>query len=314
MERPRANIEPPVDEYDHELTPVQGNIIALADELLKHKEVNSRVTFADIMLEGEPMDMVAELKSGPLGGILSPSDKQLAHESDGSYYPVLDIRKESARLTGVGLRVFGWEDEMFRYIDPGQTAPPYDLKRYPGYMDKRREIKLSMGYKVGDQTFNEILTLSTSTFRPDDIRISSYVYLHAYMEHGYEGHGGRSDYNPSDEAVEWLLDFVARHVGDQPKSHFEYTMELLNKVRIKAEEVGAGEEVDRLIEATWPTQALFMLEKPCHTLEGMSIIEGLQTSDAAETAARAIKTLRQQWSKRKKGEQVDWIIDWRSDM
>ena len=38
MERPHAKIEKIDDELDHELTQVQADFIALADELLTHKK------------------------------------------------------------------------------------------------------------------------------------------------------------------------------------------------------------------------------------------------------------------------------------
>lgn len=300
MERPQVNIEPPVDQYDHELTPTQANVVALADELLTHKPEDLPVTFVDIILTDDPNEMLAELEAGPLGHLLASPEKQLAFTADsGGYYPQLDVRKMNGQLTGMSLRVWGWDYKKVRYTDPDNKKPPFKYKKYRGEIDKSRQLEISMGYQVGDQTMNESLSVHASSERQGLVYASSHVYMHAYMDQGYEGHGGESDYRISDEAVEWFLEFIAKHVGDQPKSFRERDAEIVEQIRDLARERGVLEDIDELIAATWHAQAIYLLGRPSELLDGKSVYTCLKSPDTAARAAEVVREIVKRWKSRK---------------
>jgi hypothetical protein len=295
MERPRASIERPTDEYDFELTQAQTDAIALTDELLKHKPEGSPLTFVDMVLTGDPDEMLADLREGPFGRLLAGKNKQLAWESDGSYYPVLDVRKKNAKFGGMGLRAWGWDYDKVRYTKKRKDGPPYEHKEYPGEKDKVRKLELSMSYIDDKERFSESVRLYVSGMQRDNIVASSQVYMHAYMEQGYEGHGGKSMKSVSDEAVEWFLDFVARNVGDQPKSFHELQDEKIAKVRAAAEANGVLDAIDELIDGTWNAQALHIMKKPFVSLDGKSILECLKLPETAALAGEAAREVLRKW-------------------
>ncbi len=281
MERRHSNIERPTDEYDHELTQTQADAIMLADELLKHKLEGSSLTFVDIVLQGDQNAMLVDIEQGPLAYLLAASNEQLAIESDGSYYPKLDIRKQDAEFTGMSLRVWGWEDKKFRYKNRDDKTPPYELQKYPGQIDKARQLEISMGYSVGKIYASENLSLYVGSARRGHISASSKISMAAYAEMGYEGHGGKHDNSISNESAEWFLDFIARNVGDEPKSYDDVINERIVEVRELARCKGALDGIDRLIEETWNAQALYFMRLPLTLLDGKSILQYLNSEDPA---------------------------------
>lgn len=292
MERPRADIQPAQDEFDHELSQPQADGIALADELLKLKEGNSPLTFVDIVLEGNKNDLLAEIENGPIAQLLAAPDQQLAMPSDGSYYPILDVRKENGRLIGIGLRVWGWDDEKWRYIDNNEK-PPYNIRKYPGEIDKTRQLEIAMSYRVGRETVTEELSLHFGT--AGYIRASSQLHMAAYAETGYEGHGGKGTSNLDDEAVYWFLDFIAKHVGDEPKSVFMLQQERINKIRDTAERNGMLSAIDDLVEGTWEAQALYIMHRPCKLLDGKSILQCIESPESAEKVKETVREILRHW-------------------
>jgi len=295
MEKPHANIEPPVDEYDHELTQVQANAIALADELLKHRPERSRIAFVDMVLVGDQHEMLVELQSGPLSHLLAAPNEQLAIESDGSYYSQLDVRKANGKFTGMSLRVWGWDYDKVRYTKPCEVGPPYEDKEYPGEKDKSRQIEIRMGYVVGDESVTEELSVHANSSSPNYIYASTQLSMPTYAEMGYEGHGGKSDYDISDEAVEWFLEFVAKNVGAEPKSHRELISEKTAKIRAAAEVQGIREAIDELIDGTWDAQALYIMRRPLRSLDGKSILECFETRELAAQVAEAAREILRKW-------------------
>lgn len=287
MERPHARIEQPVDEYDYELPQQLVDAIALADELLKRKDQGSPLTMVDIVFQSNTEAMLQEIQSGPLAHLIAPPDKNLAIESDGSYYPALDVRKQNARMTGMMLTVWGWNYEKIRYID--RTKIPCEYKKYPGEIDKVRQFEIRMGYDTGqkDGYATESLSLYFGSNSKDSIHAYSQISMPTYAETGYEGHGGKSDKRVSNEAVEWFLNFVAKNVGDQPKSTHDITSEQIEEVRLVAQAHGVCDAIDELIEGTWPAQALYLMSKPMKMLEGKSIIQCLINSDSPKKAGIA---------------------------
>ena len=309
MERPNGRIEQAQDEYDYEMTQLQSDTIALADELLKRKPENSPLTFVDICLEGDSSELLEELRQSPLSDLLSALNEQLAIESDGSYYPVLDVRKENGTLTGIGLRVLGWDEDKIRWVNPNRTSREY--KRYPGQKDKMREIEIGISYRIGEETVVETLSLHCATHTRGYASISSRLYMPAYAETGYEGHGGKSRGRTSEEDVYWFLDFVARHVGDQPKSIGELQAEQIQTIRSNAERYGVLESVDKLISDTWNAQALYLMNLPCRLLDGnISIAKGLESADVAVRDGEAARLLAKQYKKKRMDPSAggEWIV------
>lgn len=309
MERPHGRIEQAQDEYDYEITQVQADAIALTDELLNRKSEGSKWSFVDIVLEGDHSDLVAEIEQGPLADLLALPDEQLAIESDGSYYPILDVRKQNGNLLGVGLRVFGWEEDKIRWINPNRTSR--EFKSYPGQKDKMREIEIAMSYRVGEETVTEMLSLYCATHTQGYVNVSSRVHMPAYAETGYEGHGGKSRGRVGEEDIYWFLDFVAKHVGDQPKSVGELQNEKIEAIRENARIYGALKGVDKLINDTWNAQALYLMNLPCRLLDGnISIAKGLESAETAEQAGEAARLLAKQYKKKRMDSSAggEWIV------
>ncbi len=292
MERPRAEIQPAQDEFDHELSQLQADGIALADELLKLKEANSPLTFVDIVLEGNKDELLAEIAHGPMAQLLATPDQQLAMASDGSYYPILDVRKQNGRLIGIGLRVWGWDEEKWRYIDRDNKYPD-NIRKYPGEIDKTRQLEIAMSYRVGSETITEALSLYLGT--TGYVRASSRLHMAAYAETGYEGHGGKGMNNLTDEDVYWVLDFIAKHVGDEPKSVFMLQKERINKIRATAERNGMLSAIDNLVAGTWEAQALYIMYMPCKLLDGKSIYQCIESPESAERVKNAVREILGHW-------------------
>lgn len=310
MERPNGRIEQPQDEYDFEITQTQADAIVLADELLKHKPEGSPLTFVDIVLVGSCDEMQAEIERGPFANLLAEPDEQLALWSDGNYYPILDVRKQNGRLCGVGLRVWGWDNDKYRYTKPREEGAPYEYKEYPGQKDKDRQLELAMSYVVGEETVTETLSLWFGTSGSGNMRASTQLHMMAYVESGYEGHGGKGRGNLSDEEVYWLLDFVARYVGNDPKSVGELQDEMIEDIRILAGQYGVLKQVDKLITATWNAQALYLMGQPCKMLDGVSIAQSLKSPETAVKAGEAARILSKQWKARIHGtlKAEEWIL------
>jgi len=310
MERPSGKIEQPQDEYDYEVTQVEADAIALADELLKRKPEGSPWTFVDIVLEGDRSKLMAEIQESPFADLLAAPDEQLAIESDGSYYPVLDVRKEKGRLVGVGLRAWGWNNDKIRWTKPREAGPPYEYKEYPGQKDEMRQLEIAMSYQVGRETVTEDLSLYFGT-TSGTIRASSQLHMMVYAETGYEGHGGKGRSGVSEEDAYWFLDFIARHVGERPKSVAELLDERLATIRVNAERYGVLKSIDKLIKDTWNAQALYLMNLPCRLLEGnMSIAEGLESADTAARAGEAARLLGRQYKAKRMDSSAggEWIV------
>lgn len=293
MERPQGRIEQPKDKYDYELTQLEVDAIALADELLKKKPEGSPITFVDIVLQGDHDQMLAEIQQSPYGQLLATPDEQLAIDSKGEHYPILDVRKENGRLVGVGLRVWGWEHEKVRYTNPEKKNPPFKYKKYPGEKDKTRQLEIAMSYQVGRQTVTEEISLYFGT--ATNMRAHSQLHMMAYAETGYEGHGGKSMKKLSDEQVYWFLDFIARQVGDEPKSVAEVQEEQIESVRVIARRQGVLEAIDELIDGTWNAQANYLMSLPCKKLAGKSILECLESPESAALAGEAARDILAHW-------------------
>lgn len=223
MERPYGAVEVAIDEYDHEITPLQADIIALTDALLERRPENSPFSFINIPLAGDKRDLLDEIEKTRFASLLTSPDEQLAIESDGSYYPQLDIRKKHLQLEGVRLVVWGQDEQKRRYLHDIDSNPEYPLKykEYPDEIDKHRGLDVRVTYTSADeQLVQETIELHTATVRQDAVGMTRSIWISAYAETGYEGHnykrGARNIIG--DEGIEEFLDFIVRHVEDYARA------------------------------------------------------------------------------------------------
>ena len=212
MERKQGTIEPAIDENDHEITQEQADIIAVADALLAQKDPESQFSFLNISLVGDQEKIVADIHDSPLSYLLAGQNDQLAIESDGSYYPQLDIRKADLTFQEAFVRAWGWQDRKVRHTDTS-SGRPYSYVTYDGEFDTSRQLDLVVRYThATGGVVVETASLHTTSARPDSIQASSDIWMSEYAETGYEGHKRNYNHSPSSEEIVWMLDFIARHV------------------------------------------------------------------------------------------------------
>lgn len=294
MELPKPHVEAAQDEHDFELTPRQVTALDFVDELLKLKEEGSRFTFVDIDIPVDKTELYDTIVNGPLGGVLAASDENLALESDGSYYPIYDIRKNNSKLIGLGLRVWGWDDPKLRYTGGFSQTGGYEYVEYEGQKDRTRQIELSMSYRSNEDrnlTATEELSLYIHSSSPDYFRVSSQVHMMAYAETGYEGHGGKSAEELTGEQVDWILELVARSVGDDPKSVRQVQHEAVERFLAIADSNGCGKGIRKLIKGTWEAQAMYLMSLPLKQLNGLSIRKAAVQVEMAKQANKAAKDI-----------------------
>lgn len=206
----------------------------------------------------------------------------------------------------MSLRVWGWDDKKFRYKNRDDNTGPYELQKYPGQIDKTRQLEISMGYRIGNLYANESLSLYVGSAQRGHVRASSGISMAAYAEMGYDGHGGKHDNSISNESAEWILDFIARNVGDEPKSYDDVMNERIAKVRELATSKGALGAIDRLIEETWNAQALYFMRLPLTLLDGKSILQCLRAEEPSSTAiTEAAAVILESWQT---GNLKDYIV------
>lgn len=299
MERPQPEIRPRDDEHDFEFTRRQANALALADELLKLRDPESRLTFVDILLDSDDEDIRQELLDGPLAGMLKGATDELAMESDGSYYPVVHMTKARSMFTGMRLTMWGWDQEKIRYTGGEHKDGGYEYRTYEGQKDRSVKFEFSMGYRSLDDPSvmaAESLSLSVSSSVPGGkFAVSRDVWMSPYAETGYEGHDQKYNGKPTKKQVEWFLDLVAKSVGDEPISEKQFVHNQVMDFAMKADGVGAGEGVRALIDGTWDAQALYLMKLPLKMLDGCSVVARVNTANqypehgvAAGDAAREL--------------------------
>ncbi len=293
-ERPKI-----MDEYEHHdnaPSAVVASCVALANELLALKKPESSFTFVDIAVEDNPDSVLAKLQDMPAAGVLSGEDEQLAIESDGEYYPVLDIRKHDAELVGVGVRVWGWDDHktVFTNEEGEQYKYPEHALVYPSdEQSSTRRLELSFGYY--DKTAGSF-SESVSLYLRDNgtATISSNVSAAAYAETGYEGHKGESLNEVSEEAIAEFGDLIAEIVGDKPQSIAMRINDRLEEVAEAAATQSAKQAVQDLIQATWPAQANYFLTSVPEDTD-TTLAEQLSNEATADAATAAIKLIIEDW-------------------
>ena len=267
------------EQYDTRFDDVYLSCVALTKELLELRGPNPEVTFVDIAVDTPAAEVLAKLHESLLARVLNADDAQLAIESDGSYYPVLDIKKQDATLRNVGLTVWGWKDNRKYIMTDNKRARALV---YP--QDEQSEwfqIDVVFGYSHPQaKWFSENMTLSIGT--QGDMRLSSGVSVPEYAETGYEGHGYRALSDQTDEDILHFADVVAEIVGDEPmttRQRREREFEkFLNKV-VLSESV---EYLREWIDNSWIEQVLGDLTYV--RCGDMSIVKALITPEFAAQA------------------------------
>lgn len=204
-------------EYDHKLLPVQETFGDFTNKLLELKPEEYFLTFIDIRCVKDAKEIYSEvLDERSLSQVLHDNDEQLAMESQGRY-PELDITKRGASLDGVAIRVWGWEDDKFRYTDLDQEELTYPRQfiRYEGQKDWRRQLDVNFFYERNDGgRFTESVALYGVSSRQEIPHLFSSVWVPDYSETGYEGHGfKRLDEDISAEDAYRFVEIVAKAVG-----------------------------------------------------------------------------------------------------
>lgn len=289
------------DEYDGRLSDTEASCIALADELLMLKDEKSPLTFVDICVDELAVNVLGKIKSIKAGALLTADDEQLAIESNGEYYPILDIRKDHADLAGVGLRVWGWDHEKHTYTDSGEEKRDYkkDLLVYPS--DEKmaqRQFEITFIYydrqaaKDGSSHFNESISLTVSEHgQPSLTRsISSMVYA----ETGYEGHKHESLKSIDEADIAAFGDLVAEIVGDVPESIGMREKRQLTELSDSVASQEAKSVIWELIEITWPAQANHILNLRTKESE-KTMAEMLQSEDDVAHATDLLQSYIDSW-------------------
>lgn len=292
----RPDIMDEYEQYDGRTSEVVASCIALADVLLTLKEPGSQFTFVNVAVELSPETVLDKLKAISVGSILSDDDEQLAIASDGEYYPKLDMRKQGVKLSGVGLRIWGWDD--IKYVFTNKEGELYEYPRhalvYPSdEKSSTRQLELSFSYRNKESTsFTESISLYLTA--GGSTTISSNVWAMAYAETGYEGHGGSSLQNLTDEDIAAFGDLVAQIVGDKPESVSMKLNQRLQELTDAAVTPFAKQAVQDLIKASWPAQAHYFLtrrqEDSDYTIAGQLCHE-----TTAEVATAALHTIIKEW-------------------
>lgn len=289
-----------LEQYDDKLTDTEASCLALADELLALRDEDSRWTFVDIAVSQPAEEVMAMLQAAGLGRALAADDEQLAIESDGAYYPVLDAKKVGARLVGVGLRVWGWDDK--KYVFTNGPDELFDHKkhilRYPGNETiARRQVELQFSYiTANDISVSESISLHIDSHTGSSIHRS--IWMPAYAETGYEGHGGAELDDCSDTDVAAFGDLVARIVGDVPESMQMHNERLLRELTEKVATPEASAAIQRLIDATWPAQALHILMLRMKE-SGMTVGESLCDGVSVAAGIEAIDKVMRAWNEKR---------------
>ena len=282
------------ERYDVNLSEVQLSCLALSDELLALKG-DSPFTFVDMYVDTPAEEVLSRIKK-LRPDLLADDDEQLAMPSDGEYHPILDAKKTDARLVGVGLRVWGWDDE--KYVFTNGSNESYDMSRhflmYPSdEKTHRRQLEISFSYSHSSAG-NIVESVSLALGSGGETSIYSQLYMSAYAETGYEGHGGRSSQNVSDGDMAAFGDLVAEIVGGVPESMRMRSERTLNELVYSAATEDARHAVMRLIEETWPAQALYLIAS---SRDGGAPLEDLLRDAAmSDVAVQRIDAIIARWS------------------
>lgn len=285
-----AGVRPDImDEYDmydeRDTSELAESCKALAKEFLTMKSSESRLAFVDILTQTPADEVVEMIRQTRVGELLADDDEQLAVESDGSYYPVLDIKKRDMKLNGVGVRAWGWStDSKIVFTTPPGERSVYsrDHLRYPsGEKTEWYELDVSFSYSSKENgTVVESIVLSIA--ENGNLRIGRNIWCSAYAETGYEGHGGRSLDDCTDEDVAALADSIATIVGDEPISVEQYRQKQFAEYLEKVVLPQSVTSIQSWLNNSWLTQVSYDLARTrCGKL---SLAVALTRPDTAQVA------------------------------
>lgn len=211
-----------MDEYeanDCDVTETEYSCLAMADELLSLKD-NDEFTFVDIIVDSPADEVLRKLESIRAGELLAGEDDQLAIESDGTRYPVLDIKKKDLKLDSVSVRVFGWDHDKYAHTnsqDEKYSAKEHRLVYPSSEKYRAREIELNFGYRNKNTYVTEAIYLYL--VEGGEPKMSSKLIISDYAETGYEGHGRASLHECTDKDLADFGDLIAEIVGDNPETY-----------------------------------------------------------------------------------------------
>jgi hypothetical protein len=296
------NVRPEIineyEQFDNNLSSASASCMALADELLQLKGDNG-FTFVDIAVECSARDVLATLSQTRAGELLAEQDAQLAIKSDGSHYPILDIKKSDSELVGVSIRTWGWNDEKYVFTNADDEA--YDstkhVLRFPSdEKAARRSLDLNFTYQHTEcGQFSESISLSIDCF--GGAHFSSSIWMMTYAETGYEGHGGKTVYDLTDEDIVAFGSLIAESVGNEPESIGMRQQRILENIIDRATpEVRTA--IKQLVDETWPAQALYLLTDKS-TGVGTTLAQIVDDSQRSEEVVTRIEGILRQWRERR---------------
>lgn len=293
-----------MDEYDlHDYDPSEavGSCTALAGELLALKEEGSRSTFVDIAVEANPDVVLERLGAIAAGSLLAGEDEQLAIPSAGEYYPVLDIRKQNSALVDVGLRVWGWDDPkiIFTNREGEQYKHPEHELVYPSdETSSTRQLELSFDYRDASAgNYSESITLHLPA--NGSAAISRNIWAMAYAETGYEGHDQQALDNLTDDDIAAFGHLIAEIVGDTPMSVSAKIEQRLQEIINDTVTETARQAVRSLQDATWPAQAIYLLNTRFEG-EDKTLAQQLCDEETADAASEKVNMMTKRWSAKRK--------------
>lgn len=257
----RPDILDELEKYDRLPTPIVASCHALAAELHSLKDPENHFTFVDIALDLPADEILEKVQSIAAGSMLAGDTDQLAIESNGEYYPVLNFTKEKADLVGASLRIWRWEDK--KYVFTNKLGEAYDHQKhlivYPDEEKSiRQQIELSFHYQdEGSGTFSESISLHLGPL--DAASMGTQVFASAYAETGYEGHRHTHADEITDDTIAEFVDLIAEIVGDEPESVRQQQSRRLARFIDGLPTKEARRAVLDAVEKLWPAQVIGML-------------------------------------------------------
>lgn len=244
-----------MDEYDADekregMKLPERRCMALADALLEMKD-SPRLSFVDFIPKLPAEEVVRKIQTSPLGELLAPDDEQLgsAPFRDEEY---VDITKAKSTLTGVSLRVYGWEDEKMSILQPVTKTANYEhVLAYPSdERRKRRELSIGMSYDSAETGYVESLHLSFDDAGHTDLYRKVYVF--EYGETGYEGSHHNLISSVTDEQVTAFGELFAEALGGTPETPQMAFERRLDEIRASCATNEAKDAVEYLLSRAWP--------------------------------------------------------------
>lgn len=290
------------DEYDACFSLTEASCVALADELLALKDSENRLTFVDICVDQPADEVLEKLAAIKAGELLNSDDEQLAIESNGEYYPILDYKKQDAKLVGVGLRAWGSDHDRYLFTNDEneQRTPRRDVLVFPsGEKQTLRQLEISFTYRSEKQFENEserFFTESISLFTDNNggSHFSSEVSAMAYAETGYEGHRHGQLYEINEQDIAAFGDLVAEIVGDKPESvAMRQERYLTESIDAAVSEKVRG-AIQELADLTWPAQMTYYLSlKPKGSTKHLGAL--MRSEENTDIVMAEIQPILDQW-------------------